>query len=146
MDALMAKLTFCGISPIFFCTRAASSLLATTPTRLPLWSRRGPPLLPGWTGAVICKKRGSSWIPAKALTVPVVICASDANKPRSGKPTTMTSSPGRTYGSVRKVAKLGGDVAWSSKAKSFSGSLAMTVKMCCVSPCLPETASHSSMT
>ncbi len=51
--SLMAKLTFCGSLPVRRTIFNASSLAITTPTTLPEASSTGPPLLPGWTGAVI---------------------------------------------------------------------------------------------
>ena len=49
--ALMAKFTFCGMSPVLHATWMASSFATTTPTTLPAASSTGPPLLSGWTGA-----------------------------------------------------------------------------------------------
>src|SRR5262249_9738247 len=50
---LTAKLTFCGMSPISSAIFSASNLPTTTPATLPFSPNRGPPLLPGCTGAVI---------------------------------------------------------------------------------------------
>ncbi len=51
--SLMAKFTFCGSLPVRRAIFNASSLATTTPTAWPDASSTGPPLLPGWTGAVI---------------------------------------------------------------------------------------------
>ena len=56
-EDLIAKFTFWGISTIKPAISNASSLLEMTPTTLPESSKSGPPLFPGWTGDVICKKR-----------------------------------------------------------------------------------------
>ena len=46
-DALMAKFTFCGTSPLVaIMTLRALSFATTIPTRFPDSSRSGPPLLP----------------------------------------------------------------------------------------------------
>ena len=64
----------------------AFSFSATTPTMCPLVSSNGPPLLPGWTGALICMKRLSLRMPLSELTIPVVTVRSDVNNPWNGKP------------------------------------------------------------
>lgn len=46
-DALIAKLMFCGMSPMSSATFSALSLDTTIPITLPLRSNNGPPLLPG---------------------------------------------------------------------------------------------------
>ena len=53
--------------------RSSLILPVTMPTTLPDRSSSGPPLLPGWTGADICKKRVSFANPARELTMPSVI-------------------------------------------------------------------------
>jgi len=54
------------------------------------------PLFPGYTGAVICGRCGSSRGPASLLTIPAVTLAWELSRPWSGKPTTTTGSPGLT--------------------------------------------------
>ena len=56
----------------------------TTPMTLPDSSSKGPPLLPGWTGAVIWKRVESSRRPASALMFPLVTCRSLASSPPNG--------------------------------------------------------------
>jgi len=51
--ALIAKFTFCGISPVNLAVFIALSFAVTIPTTLPAKSKSGPPLFPGCTGAVI---------------------------------------------------------------------------------------------
>src|ERR1019366_4252511 len=92
-DPLIAKFTFCGMSPVFRATGSAFTFPTTTQTTFPVCSSNGPPLFPGWTGAVIWNIRESSPIPANALTTPVVILAPEANKPITGNPTTTTARP-----------------------------------------------------
>jgi len=53
VPSLMAKFTFWGSRPVRRAIFNASSLATTTPTTWPDPSSAGPPLLPGWTGAVI---------------------------------------------------------------------------------------------
>ena len=55
-EPLIAKLTFCGIVPVALATPRALSRETTTPMTLPDSSSKGPPLLPGWTGAVIWRR------------------------------------------------------------------------------------------
>ena len=50
-----AKFTFSGRSPLASAILMAFSFEVTTPTRFPLRSSSGPPLLPAWTGADICR-------------------------------------------------------------------------------------------
>jgi hypothetical protein len=45
--ALMAKLTFCGMSPVTDSMSISLSFATTTPTTLPFRSSSGPPLFPG---------------------------------------------------------------------------------------------------
>src|SRR5260221_13994725 len=42
-DALMAKLTDCGMSSVVLATFSVSSLATTTPMAMPDWSSTGPP-------------------------------------------------------------------------------------------------------
>src|SRR5262249_54924776 len=55
--------TFCIRSPLLCATLSALNWAVTTPTRLPLRSSSGPPLLPACTGVDICIYRESSPIP-----------------------------------------------------------------------------------
>jgi hypothetical protein len=50
---------FSGMSPVALAILNAFSFAVTTPTTFPLASCKGPPLLPGCTGALICRKRVS---------------------------------------------------------------------------------------
>lgn len=65
---LIAKLMFSGMLPVALATFNAFNFAATTPTTSPLEAKSGPPLLPGWTAALICKKRVSLKIPLNELT------------------------------------------------------------------------------
>lgn len=60
IEAFIAKFTFCGMSLVATATATALILDTTTPTTLPLSSSKGPPLLPGCTGAEIGRWRVSS--------------------------------------------------------------------------------------
>src|ERR1019366_8456275 len=79
-EDLIAKFTFWGISTVKPAISNASSLLEMTPTTLPESSKSGPPLFPGWTGDVICKKRISLRMPAKALIAPGVKLNEEARR------------------------------------------------------------------
>lgn len=68
----MAKLMFCGRSPVICQIFSASSFATTTPITLPPSSSKGPPLLPACPGAVICTRVLSPPTPARELTIPFV--------------------------------------------------------------------------
>src|ERR1035437_1607150 len=72
--------------PMMVAILMALSLPSTMPTTLPPPSRSGPPLLPGWTGAEICKNRLSSPMPERAVMFPVVRLPPEASRPGNGKP------------------------------------------------------------
>jgi hypothetical protein len=81
---LMAKLMFCGMSPV---TRSATStfnLETTTPTTAPVRSSTGPPLLPCCTWADICIRVGASRHPVNAFTIPLVTIRSEERSPERG--------------------------------------------------------------
>ena len=85
--------------------RRPLSLATTTPATAPLASRRGLPLFPGCTGAVIAAHAGRHAGPlASLLTIPAVTLGCELKRPWSGKPTTTTASPGLTGLSPRTNA------------------------------------------
>ena len=61
-----------GSDPVAASAADASSLAATMPTTLPRASTSAPPELPGCTGRLIWKYRGSSAAPASDAISPVV--------------------------------------------------------------------------
>jgi len=55
-EALMAKLTFCGMSPVAEAISSALSLATHDANHGAVSVEKRAPLFPGWTGAEICKK------------------------------------------------------------------------------------------
>ena len=78
-EAFMAKLTFCGMSPVAEAIASAFNFATTMPARTVRVDRE--PLFPGWTGAEICRNRLSFPSPASAVTLPVATLPPDESTP-----------------------------------------------------------------
>ncbi len=73
----------------------AKFLDGATPTTLPRSSTNAPPELPGCTGTLIWKKRGSSLAPDNDAISRLASLGANPCKPTLGKPTVATVLPNR---------------------------------------------------